>query len=212
MPDIAPAYTYRLDFPLASKPVERRKIELMQKILLVDKELKRMKFKGSRGWHQIVCFAPYTNAGQCLATTSGETEWLPQAIQEMKKYVPSTVNDYKTKKSYYDSHLEEIGLTKTEINELSPEDKVKRLKKYWDDHKDWREKIFVSKVFIPTFKPTTKTLTEEIDWWESIQSIRGKSDVLTREEAEEKRDKAFKDLATEIDEVIKKREEEKKGE
>lgn len=77
---------YRIDFPLSDKPIEKRHLEMLEKIDAIQDYLKKdLKIHGHRGLKNLTCYAPYTNAAECLFTVTGEQEWLPEVIQQIKR-------------------------------------------------------------------------------------------------------------------------------
>lgn len=156
MPELKPIHNYRIDFPIAGE-TEKKRLQLMERITDLKKELEKKGHRGTKGLKNLVCYAPYTNAAVCLTSTLGDEEWLPKAIQEVK---------------------------------LAKQD-------------SWESKIFLSKSFIHSFKPTPAKIEEEKLWYESInkkmglkkfyeQYVIGEPETITQKVAMEQREEETK--------------------
>ena len=77
---------YRMEFPLSSKPAYRRRHELLDKVETLKKELKKRGHYGVRGITNVSCYAPYSNYAICTCAAGGETEWLPQTVNEIGEH------------------------------------------------------------------------------------------------------------------------------
>jgi hypothetical protein len=153
---------YRLDFPLSNKPIEKRHLEMLQRIDAVQEILKNdLKIHGHRGLKNLTCYAPYKNAASCLFTVAGEPEWLPDAILKIKK----DPELFKKDSSY--------------------------------------SKMFLQKIFVPSFKPSKAKLKAEEDWIETMETLaKGEAEVMTREadlKRREEEEKRIELLQTTID-------------
>jgi len=144
---------YRIEFGLHDKPVEKRMLELMRKIELVKKEV-RKQFKDHRGLQNLQCVASYSNYAVCYASTLGEQEWLPEFVEKLAE-------DPKMRKKEPDI-----------------------------------DKIWVRKAFIPPFVPTTAKFKAEENWFNSIQSLKGRTPVLTKEADEKEQEEKEKHATT----------------
>jgi hypothetical protein len=120
--EIIQQHYYRLEFPLSDKPVEKRRFELMRKVNMIQKEIKNKGFHDVRGLKQLTCYAPYSNFAVCFAATEGETEWLPDVMQQIRK-------DEKITKKEPD--FEKIWIQKTFIPMFIPTPRKLRAEKDW---------------------------------------------------------------------------------
>jgi hypothetical protein len=151
--EILHMHHYRIEFSLHDKPVEKRLLELMRKMEIVKREVKKQ-FHDQRGLQQLSCAAPYVNYAVCYASTLGEQEWLPEFVEKL-------------------AHDKKIVKEEPDI-----------------------KNIWVRKTFVPPFVPTRTKYRAEKDWYDSIQKIRGSTEIMTKEAEERQRGEVEKKSST----------------
>jgi len=118
---------YRMDFPLFGE-MEKRKLQLMQRIKSIENDLKEKGFKGKNGIKNLTCHAPYTTAAVCLMSTEGEEEWLPDQIHEIKS---ENLDSWKSK----------IWVQKIFVNPFKPTQEKLSEEKVWLDAIKKKQKV-----------------------------------------------------------------------
>lgn len=164
---------YIINFTLLSKPIYKRKQEILENMDNLKKQLKKEGFKGKEySLNNVTCFASDHNRAKCVLSVDepvrDKIEWLPDRINTYNAIMNSEGDYNKIGKNYNVKHRQDE--IKKEIhsrfNEEEFKEKYKEIKSL-----EFAKTAHVDDIFLSPFKVTPKHLEEEKEWIEAIDHI-----------------------------------------